>query len=135
MVWGDQADAKIKFTKQRITILVDYHGECTSAAIETVKILCFDIASMLFSPEGNGFHPKLLIHDCPRETLGSNIYAKFFLMMKDLENCFEETEHINFQYIVTTTEPPPKELRQSPWLINPILDASHPEGRILGVNL
>jgi len=40
-----------------------------------------------------------------------------------------------FQYIVTTTEQPPSQCQQAPWLIDPVLDASTPEGRLFGMDL
>ncbi len=42
-------------------------GDLTSAAIETIKILTFDIAALIRSVEGRGFHPRFLVHDGPRE--------------------------------------------------------------------
>ena len=40
-----------------------------------------------------------------------------------------------FQYIITTTEPPPSELETVPWLLDPVLDATTPAGRLLGIDV
>jgi len=89
---------------------------------------------MLLSAEGYGNHPRFLIHDSPREAdMQKDIYQRFFLYMRELEKKSPKSGP-NFQYIITTTEPPPEELQLKPWLIAK-LDASKAEGRLLKVNL
>lgn len=56
-------------------------------------------------------------------------------MKEQLEDKYPEGTVPGFQYIVTTTEPPPKAFQKAPWLIDPILDASTAKGRLLGVDL
>lgn len=133
-VLGDDMSASFTANAQTIDLKVDCDGERVSAATETIKILAFDIAAMLLSAEGFGNHPRFLIHDSPREAdMQKDIYQRFFLYMRELEkkgrNCIP-----NFQYIITTTEPPPEELQKKPWLVAK-LDASKAEGRLLRVNL
>ncbi len=61
------------------------------------------------------------------------IYERLFIYGRQLEECFSGDP--SFQYIVTTTAPPPEALRTTPWLLQPVLDASKAEGRLLGVDL
>lgn len=133
-VLGDDVNATFIPHAQNIELRVECHGERTSAATETVKILCMDIAAMLLSAEGFGHHPRFLIHDSPREAdLANDIYQRFFLYMEELEKAFPNAAP-NYQHIITTTEPPPEHLQKRPWLIAK-LDASRAGGRVLKVDL
>jgi hypothetical protein len=134
-VLGKQVKASISPMAETIKLSVEYDGSRTSAATETIKLLAFDLACMLFSVEGKGGHPRFLIHDSPREAdMSRDIYHRFFLYMRQMEERFGPNTLPNYQYIVTTTEQPPEAMCDSPWLIS-MLDASHPTGRLLGVNL
>ena len=131
---GDDVTAQFVAHSQSIDLKVSCNGERRSAATDTVKMLAFDIAAMLLSAEGFGHHPRFLIHDSPREAdMSNDIYQRFFLYMAEIQKTFGGGTP-NYQYILTTTEPPPEHLRQKPWLTAK-LDASVPEGRILGANL
>jgi len=133
---GGEVSTSTKFSSRGIDLRIHYHGERKSAAIETIKTLCFDLAALTSSIEGDGFHPRFLIHDSPRETdMAYDVYGRFFILAKELENCFSSNREPNFQYIVTTTEPPPLEMLKKPWLLDPVLDGSQPETRLLGVDL
>jgi hypothetical protein len=65
--------------------------------------------------------------------MSAEIYQKFFLFVQSMENAFGKAP-VNFQYVITTTEPPPADLRRSPWLLE-TLDASEPEKRLFRVDL
>jgi len=133
---GGEVTTSAKFSSRGIDFRIDYHGERKSAAIETIKTLCFDLAALTSSIQGHGFHPRFLIHDSPREAdMAHDVYRRFFILAKELENCFSSNRIPNFQYIVTTTEPPPLEMLKKPWLLDPVLDGSQPETRLLGVDL
>ena len=133
-VLGNDVSASFKAHAQNLELTVECNGERTSAATETVKIIAFDQAAMLLSAEGFGHHPRFLIHDSPREAdMANDIYQRFFEYMAELEKKYPGSEP-NYQYIITTTEPPPKFLQQKPWLVAK-LDASKAEGRVLRVNL
>ena len=120
-----------------INLVVDYHGRLDSEAVNVSKIMGFDIAALIMGIEEVNGHPGFLLHDSPRESdMSKDIYQKFFLFVKEeMEDKYPEGMQPTFQYIVTTTEPPPKVLQQAPWLIEPILDASIPEGRLLKTDL
>jgi hypothetical protein len=58
-----------------------------------------------------------------------------FLLVREVEIAFGNGGAPSFQYIVTTTEPPPEEMQNAPWRIEPILDASTAAGRLLKEDL
>ena len=110
-------------------------GDLTSAAIETLKILTFDLAALISSVEGRGFHPRFLVHDGPRDAdMAADLYQKLFLLAHELELAFG-TGAPSFQYIVTTTEPPPGDLQEPPSRLDPILDSSTKGGRLFKEDL
>lgn len=74
-------------------------------------------------------------HDSPREAdLTEAIYEELFRAAVELEAGVAEGE-APFQYIITTTQPPPDELKRAPWLLHPVLNATEATGRFLGVDL
>lgn len=131
---GDEVEGRVDTSGRGLSLIVEHHGERDSAALASVKLLAFDLASVTDSVEGRGYFPRFLIHDGPREAdMAPDIYERLFLYAGRLEECFGAEP--SFQYIVTTTAPPPKSLQTSPWLMQPLLDASIAEGRLLGVDL
>jgi len=135
-VLGTEVNARVQFRGRQLDPKVNHRGDLTSAAIETVKILAFDLAALISSIEGRGQHPRLLLHDGPREAdMAADLYQKLFLLARELEISFGPDRTPNFQYIVTTTEPPPEELQNPPWRLEPILDASTKDGRLLREDL
>ena len=105
-------------------------------AIETLAILLGDLALLFESKEEHSRHPGLLIHDSPREAdLKEGIYRRMLNMVDEIAKAHAELGDVPFQYIVTTTAPPPKEMQKAPYLLDPLLDASKPEGRLLGMDL
>lgn len=134
-VLGTGVEGTVKFEGRQVSTKIEHRGDLTSAAIETLKILAFDLAALIGSVEGRGYHPRFLIHDGPREAdMSADLYQKLFLLAQELEKVAGK-QPANFQYIVTTTEPPPRDLQESPWLLDPILDSSKPEGRLFKEDL
>ena len=134
-ILGLEVNGSIQFDGRQVATRMSERGDLTSAAIETLKILAFDLAAMVSSVEGRGFHPRVLIHDGPREAdMAADLYQKLFLLAHELELACGNGRP-GFQYIVTTTEPPPEELQTPPWRLEPILDASTKEGRLLREDL
>jgi Uncharacterised protein conserved in bacteria (DUF2326) len=94
-----------------ITLKVSQGGERSTAAIDSLKVVAFDIAALLLAVEGAAHLPAFLLHDSPREAdLGQSIYDRLFRFIQSLEN------KAHFQYIVTTTTEPPSDLGREPWL-------------------
>ena len=64
---GEEIGGVCEFSGRNIALRVESRGDVTSAAIETIKLLAFDLAAVASSVQGNGFHPRFLVHDGPRE--------------------------------------------------------------------
>ncbi len=110
---GDDAKGAVRLTGNGLDISVEAGGDRRTAAIESLKVLAFDLSCLCLSIEGRTLIPAFLIHDSPREAdLGQTIYDQYFQLLKHLE---EELSGAVFQYIVTTTTKPPKELSREPW--------------------
>ena len=59
------------------------------------------------------------------------IYERFFVYVVELEKVFPSADDANFQYLITTTTPPPKSMRQgSRWLLAPVLDSRKKDKRL-----
>ncbi len=113
----------------------DEGPEEVSAALDSLKATVFDLTVLLSSIEGKADGPGFLMHDSPREAdLMLPIYHRIF---KELARWTEAVRSDNapFQYIISTTTAPPDELRGQEWVNIPVLDASKPEGRLLGVDI
>ena len=122
----------VKLDGNGLTLKVDLGGERSTAAIESLKVVSFDIAALVMSIEGRTRLPGFLVHDSPREAdLGLSIYRRLFDLGHRLES-FGPTPL--FQYIVTTTTEPPEEYCQEPWL-RLTIHGGPAEERLLRVDL
>jgi hypothetical protein len=131
---GDQVKGEVHLGKG-IEPDLTYQGRRKSAALNLSKLLAFDLSCLaLGMTSERAHHPRIVIHDSPRESdLAIGIYHSLFRAAQMLENACEGEPA--FQYIVTTTEAPPDDAKRSTWLLEPTLDASVPEKRLLRVNL
>lgn len=121
-------DTKLELTGKGIQASVKVGG----TAMETLKVVAFDIAAMLMSVEGKTVLPAFLLHDSPREgDLGISIYHRFFHLPIELEKLGDEPL---FQYIVTTTSPPPEEFSNTKYIVLK-LDGTDASKRLLKINL
>lgn len=131
---GDDVTAKVDFAGKAIEPSLECDGPRDSTALKLAKWLAFDLGSLALSIAGGGHHPRFLIHDSPREAdITEAIYDELFRAAIALERA--AAGEPPFQYIVTTTQPPPEELKCEPWLLQPVLNASDAKGRLLGINL
>lgn len=81
-------------------------------AYRVLEVLLGDVACMLDSANTASALPGLLIHDCPREAdLSIGLYQHFLSLVDELEAKAYAGAQPAFQYIVTTTTPPPANLR------------------------
>jgi hypothetical protein len=134
-VLGNVVSGVIQLSGREFVCKIEHNGDLSSGAIDTIKILAFDLAALAASVSGQGDHPRFLLHDSPREAdMDPLTYKRLFLWARKLEEAFNG-QSCSFQYIITTTEPPPRDLQASPWLLDPVLDASQPGRRLLGVDL
>ena len=96
----------------------------------SAKVLGFDFACLLSYITGLGYLPGLFLHDSPREAdMEDALYYRLFDLAAHLETVFPGAEP-SFQYIVTTTTPPPDELNQEPY-VRLRLDARQEESLLL----
>jgi hypothetical protein len=131
---GDDITATVDLRGKAITPHLEWDGPRDSTALKLAKWLSFDIGSVALSIVGFGHHPRFVMHDSPREAdITGSIYHALFDAALALEAAADGEPA--FQYIVTTTEPPPEGLRKKPWLLEPILNGSDSKTRFLGVNL
>lgn len=129
---GHDARGRIALSGNGIELSVDMGGDRTTAAIESLKVLAFDLAAMCLSIEGTTRVPPFLLHDSPREAdLGLSIYGRLFDIAEELERIGGTPL---FQYIITTTTAPPAEFREPPYLQLKMY-GDPPAQRLLGVDL
>lgn len=133
-VLGEKVIGKVAVDRDAIKLECDYNdAHYTSAALNAAYNVMFDIAVMVMGIQGYSTHPRFLLHDGPRVAdVSSSIYRRYFELAEDLER--RAKGHPNFQYIITTTEPPPEEFCQEPYL-RLTLDASSADGRLLKCDL
>jgi hypothetical protein len=94
------------------------------------RVIGFDLTCMLATMLGRGAHPRLLIHDSPREAdMHQGIYENLYRFVRGLEERFPGKEPA-FQYLITTTTPPPDEMGAAPW-VRETLNAATPQGLLL----
>lgn len=134
LLMGDDVTATVEFAGKAIEPRLECDGPRDSTALKLAKWLAFDLGSVALSVAGGGHHPRFLLHDSPREAdITASIYHELFHAAITLERA--ASGEPPFQYIVTTTEPPPEDIRCKPWLLDPVLNANEARGRFLGVNL
>lgn len=125
-----EGDAKLDGNGLTLTVKLD--GERSTAAIDSLKVVVFDLAVLALTMEGHTRLPGFLLHDSPREAdLGRSIYDRLFEFAKKLEGFGPSPL---FQYIITTTTEPPGEFHADPWLRLEVHGAPAEE-RLLKVNL
>jgi hypothetical protein len=131
LVLGD-IKGEAKLDGNGLTLKVELAGERSTAAIESLKVVAFDLAILAMTIEGQTRLPGLLVHDSPREAdLGRSIYDRLFGFAKRLEGFGPGPL---FQYIVTTTTEPPGEFHSEPWL-RLMVRGAPAEERLLRVDL
>lgn len=105
--------ATARLEGNRLALKVELGGERSTAAIDSLKAVAFDLAAIILAIEGRARQPSFLVHDSPREAdLGQSIYNRLF----DLALWLEEQAGPLFQYIVTTTTAPPDRFQDAPYL-------------------
>lgn len=96
-------------------------------AYRVLEVLLGDLVCLLDSVNPGSAFPGLLVHDCPREAdMSSGLYENFLLLVQKVEQEFFGGK-APFQYIVTTTTPPPISIQCLPYL-RLTLDPSTDEG-------
>jgi len=101
-------------TRGEVQFEISEAAGLSGEAVETLALVLADVAAVVCSSRGIGHHPRFLMHDSPREAdLDRHIYNRYLRMMMDLTEELGGREEAAFQYIVTTTSPPPSELQET----------------------
>lgn len=105
---------QIEFTDGVPDWLIRHQSELTGEAFETLALLLADVTCLVAGTQGHASHPGLLIHDSPREAdLGYRIYHSFLNTVAALgSESGLDPDSAPLQYIITTTTPPPEDLRR-----------------------
>jgi len=112
-------------------ILLERGVGLSTAAVESFKIVAFDLAAMILSVNGKARMPSLLIHDSPREAdLDAEIYSNLFDFVLNLEG---KASPPPFQYIVTTTTAPSQQARAHE-AMRLQLSSTPPEARLFAMD-
>jgi hypothetical protein len=107
---GRDVRGSVQLSGISIQLSADTGGE----AVDSLKVVAFDLAALCLSIEGATRIPSFLLHDSPREAdLGGSIYGRLFDIVEELENIGASPL---FQYILTTTTAPPAKFRELPYL-------------------
>jgi hypothetical protein len=102
---------------------------CRGEAVETLSVVLADIAAMM-SAGKIGFHPGFLLHDSPREAdLAEDVYKRIFTVINSHVTLAGGPEGAPFQYIVTTTSAPPREIQKADVIRAEL--SGNPEGEML----
>ncbi|MEX1214727.1 hypothetical protein [Saccharospirillum sp.] len=110
----DDCSGSIRLTGKGLNLTVQMGGNRSTSAIDSLKVVAFDLAALCLAIEGKTNIPAFLIHDSPREAdLGLPLYDRLFQLIRDLEDVGGSPL---FQYIITTTTRPPTEFQVKPWL-------------------
>ncbi len=128
---GPKATGKVVLDGNGLKLSVELGGDRSTAAIDSLKVIAFDLAAMCMNIEAGTHAPSFLVHDSPREAdLGLSVYHRLFHLVRSLE---EGEKQPLFQYIVTTTTRPPDELLIKPWLR--VTLGGETEARLMGQDL
>lgn len=108
---ASEATGAITLDGKGLHATIQWRGRRRSVALNSLRLVIFDLAAMLCAVEGASSAPAFLLHDSPREgDLDPWTYARLFEAVFDLG---QEEDLAPFQYIVTTTtEPPHGEIRK-----------------------
>ncbi len=98
---------------------------------EYADVLSFDLACLTAAVCGFGNIPRFWVHDSPRQADSEEqLYHSVLRFLYDLEGRFPRGRKPSFQYILTTTSPPPPEINGYPF-VRLRLHARNEEGKLL----
>lgn len=115
-------DGRVSLDNRELAFRITHGAAMSGEAVETLSVLLADIAVLIYNTtSSNCCLPGFLVHDSPREAdLGARIYRSFIRFVAELQTHFGSPDNCPFQYILTTTTPPPKELRSGDWVKLPL---------------
>lgn len=130
-VVAKEAKGEITLDGKGLHATIQWRGRRRSVALNSLRLVLFDLAALLCAVEGTSSAPAFLLHDSPREgDLDPWTYARLFETALALG---PDEATAPFQYIVTTTTDPPEgDVRKR---IRVELSARSEEARFLRVDL
>ena len=100
-------------------------------AYRVLEVLLGDLVCLLDSTRPESALPGFFVHDCPREAdMSTGLYENFLGLVDQLQEQLYSPSKVAFQYIVTTTTPPPVSLQDKAVCL--ILDPSSDDGLLFG---
>lgn len=123
---ASEYDGDVRFTDRTLQFGVKRGAAMGGEAVETLSILLADVSCMLYNAlNGKSCLPGLWVHDSPREAdLGLRIYRSFLRFVVEQQHHFRDRGACPFQYILTTTTPPPDELQEADTFVKLRLNAA-----------
>ena len=131
-IFGPEANGKVRADGHGLQPVPDSRLAPAGAALSVMTtVLAFDVSCLAASLSGIGEHPRLLLHDSPREgDMEGPLFRRLFEIVFELESLFNNPEDVSFQYIVTTTSKPPTHLAKRPYVVE-TLDATTDDGLLM----
>ncbi len=129
-------DGKVSLNNRELAFPITHGPAMSGEAVETLSVLLSDVATLVYNTVSDkACLPGFMLHDSPREAdLGIRIYKRFIQFVASLQQHFGSLDDCPFQYILTTTTPPPAELQDKDF-VKLLLDASTPAGLLLKRNI
>ena len=108
-------DGRVSLANRELEFRITHGPAMSGEAVETLSVLLADVACLVYNSVSDKARlPGFLLHDSPREAdLGLRIYHSFIRLVAALQSHFGSAEKCPFQYILTTTTPPPSELQHN----------------------
>ena len=101
-----EAKGEVTLDGKGLHATIQWRGRRRSVALNSLRLVLFDLAALLCAVEGSSSAPAFLLHDSPREgDLDPWTYARLFETAMELG---PDQDTAPFQYIVTTTTEPPE---------------------------
>lgn len=108
-------DGRVSLDNRELAFRITHGPAMSGEAVETLSVLLADLAVLVYNTVSDrACLPGFVVHDSPREAdLGARIYRSFIRFVAGLQEHFGAADNCPFQYVLTTTTPPPQELRES----------------------
>jgi peptidoglycan hydrolase CwlO-like protein len=115
-ILSDKYTGEVNLTEDDVSFSIRHKASLGGEGVDTLTILLADLTAMIAGATGVAFHPGFVIHDSPREAdLGPRLYRWYLKSLAELHQRLSSAAEAPFQYIVTTTTPPPDGLQSDKW--------------------